>query len=118
MSETKKNYRIWQAVKDGPATMVTPEAAFLIGSKNNFIAAHKDGLSIVGKGITFGTSGEQIRQGGLFVNMNDFVRMIPSTISTPIPPQMPMPPMGMVASIMKDLPFFMAMVAGAAAGGS
>ncbi len=117
MSDTKKQFRIWQAVKDGPATMVTPEAAFLIGSKNNFIAAHKNGLALIGKGITFGTSGEQIRQGGLFVGMNDFVRMIPSTITTPIPPQMPMPPMGMVSSVMKDLPFFIAMMAGAIAVG-
>ena len=110
---SKDQVRIWQAVKDGPAMQVDQNAAYMIGNKSNFIAASKDGISIMGNSITLGVSGEQIRQGGLFVGQNDFVRMVPSTITTPIPPQMPMPPLGMIKSIKKDLPFFMAMVVGA-----
>jgi len=113
MSDTKKLHRIWYADPDGPSMMVSPEGAFVIGSKNNFLGAHKDGLSLIGKSITMGATGEQIRQGGLFVNMNDFVRMIPSTIVTPIPPQIPFPPIGMITSVLKDLPLFIAMMAGA-----
>ena len=108
---TKNTLRVWQAVKDGPACMVSPEAAYLIGSKYNFLAAHKDGVSVVGRSISFGTTGENIRQGGIFVGMNDFMKMIPSTIVTPIPSQIPFPPIGMIASVAQDLPFFMAMVA-------
>lgn len=114
MSETKKEHRIWFAIDDGPAVMVAPEGAFMIGSKHNMVGAHKNGLTFIGKSITMGATGEQIRQGGLFVNMNDFIRMIPSTIVTPIPPQIPFPPIGMVTSILGDLPFFIGMVVSAA----
>jgi len=110
---SKKDYRIWTAVENGPGIQATPEAVYLVGNKSNFVAANKSCVAIVGKSVVMGTTGENIRQGGLFVNMNDFIRMIPSTVVTPIPPQIPMPPMAMISSVMKDLPFFLAMMAGA-----
>lgn len=111
---SKKDYKIWTAVKGGPGMMVTPEEAYLVGSRTNFVAASKSGVSIMGNSITIGTISENVRQGGLFVGMNDFVRMIPSTIVTPIPPQIPWPPLGMITTVLKDLPFFLAMMAGSA----
>ena len=115
---SKKDYKIWTAVSGGPGMMVTPEDAFLIGNKNNFIVANKGGVSIIGNSITLGTVSENIRRGGLFVNMNDFIRMIPSTIVTPIPANIPYPPLGMAATILKDLPFFIAMMGVTLAAGS
>lgn len=93
---------------------VDENRAVLVGSEKNFVVASKDGVNITGKSISMSVTSEQIRYGGLFVTMNDFVRMIPQTIVTPIPSQIPWPPLGMITGIMKDLPFFIAMAAGAA----
>lgn len=112
MGASEKNFKIWTASPDATAgVQVTPTAAHLVGSKYNFVAASNTGISLMGKSITFGTTAENIRMGGLFIQMNDFVRMIPSTFTTPIPPQIPFPPLGMVTQILGDLPFFMAMMA-------
>jgi hypothetical protein len=113
MAASQKNFKIWRATPNSSAGMqVTPESALLIGSKYNFVAATSHGISLMGTSITFGTTSENIRTGGLFIKMNDFVRMIPQTMVTPIPSQIPFPPLGMILSIVKDLPFFMAMMAG------
>ena len=109
----EKNFKIWVATNTSDAgMMVTPDASFVVGNKSNFIAASKEGIALVGKSVSYGTLGENIRQGGLFVKMNDFVRMIPQTMVTPIPSQIPFPPIGLVTSVLSDLPFFMAMVIG------
>jgi len=42
--------------------------------------------------------------------MNDFVQLIPQTVVTPIPNQIPFPPLGFATSIARDLPFFLAML--------
>jgi len=107
----EKNYKIWKAVDTSTAgMMVTPTASYLIGGKYNFIAASKSGVSIMGKSVTIGTTGESVRQGGLFIHMNDFVRMIPQTMVTPIPSQVPFPPLGMITQVLSDLPFFLSML--------
>jgi len=81
---TKKHIKIWKATpSSNPGFMVTERAVFMGGSKNNFIAADDNGVSIVGKTISLTTASENIRHAGLWVLMNDFVRMIPSTIVTP-----------------------------------
>lgn len=109
---SKKNVKIWTAVDNAKAGfMVTPSASFMVGSKTNFIVADKTGITLAGKGISFGTTSENIRTGGLFVGMNDFVKMIPSTIVTPIPKQIPFPPLALVTNTLKDLPMFLAMLA-------
>lgn len=110
---SKKNFRCFAAVKGGAAIQITEEEVVMRGSKSNFVAVDKNSVYLMGKSVVLGTTGENVRQGGLFVNMNDFVRMIPSTMVTPIPPQIPTPPLSMMTGIMKDLPFFIAMVVGA-----
>lgn len=113
MAASEKNFKIWKAVPDANAgVQVTPEASQLVGSKYNFVAATNHGISLMGKSITIGTTSENVRTGGLFIKMNDFVRMIPQTMVTPIPSQIPFPPLGMITAITLDLPFFMAMMAG------
>lgn len=107
----KANFKIWRATKDSAAGfMVTPNSAVMAGSKDAFIAATKNGIALSGP-ISLIATGEQIRQGGLFVKMNDFVKMIPSTIVTPIPDQIPFPPVALMTSVAKSLPFIIAMMA-------
>jgi hypothetical protein len=112
MAASEKNFKIWTATNDSNAgVMVTPKASFLVGDKSNFYAASNTGVAIVGKSISLGTISENIRQGGLFVNMNDFVKMIPQTMVTPIPSEIPFPPLGLIFSVLGDLPFFLALSA-------
>jgi hypothetical protein len=111
MAIPKSKFRIWKADRDSDVGfMVTPESAFMIGSKNSFFATSKEGNVISGP-LSFIATGEQIRQAGLFVKMNDFVKMIPSTMVTPIPDQIPFPPVAMFTSIAKSLPFALAFLA-------
>lgn len=112
MAASEQNFKIWTATNTSSAgVMVTPKASFLVGTPSNFVVAGDGGIGLMGKSISMGTLGENIRQGGLFIKMNDFVRMIPQTMVTPIPSQIPFPPIGMITSILSDLPFFIAMMA-------
>lgn len=96
MSSEQKT-RIWKAVPDSKAGfMVTPDSVAMAATSSNFIVIDQHGTSIAGP-ISFMTTSEQIRQGGLFVQMPDFVRMVPSSVVTPIPPQIPFPPIALIA---------------------
>lgn len=88
---------------------LSESTAKLMGDENNFIAVDSDGIYLKGN-LSFITDGTGIRRGGLFVQMPDMLRMIPSTIVTPIPPQIPIPPISQIASITKDLAFFLALL--------
>lgn len=111
MANTNK-FKIWTAdSKSAAGFMVTPKAAIMAGSPKNFIAADETGVAIVGRSISLATTGENIRQGGIFVGSPDLMAMIPSTSVTPLPNLIPFPPIAMVSSIIQGLPFFMAMLA-------
>lgn len=114
---TEKKIRVWRVSKESTAGIeVTDKSVVIAGSRNNFIAAHENGITVMGKAINFATSSENQRHGGMFVKMNDFVKMVPTTITTPMPDQIPWPPFGLASSLMKDLPFFLGMLtAGAVA---
>lgn len=105
-------FKIWTASRTAEGGfMVTPDSVVMAGSKKNFVAADASGVYLGGGGsISFNTTAENIRMGGLFVQMNDFLRMIPSTIMTPIPPTIPFPPLALPAMIGFNLPFFMALL--------
>lgn len=110
-NESSKTVKIWKASKTSNAgMMITEKSAFLIGGRNNFVAVGDTGVAVVGKSIAFSTTSENLRQGGLWVQMNDFVRMVPQSVVTPMPSQIPFPPIGLVTSVMKDLPFFFALM--------
>jgi len=110
--ESQKHVKVWRATKKSPAgVQVEEKTAYLIGNRDNFVAASDTGVVISGgKGITFNTSSENIRKGGLFIEMNDFVQMIPTSVVTPMPGQIPFPPLALISSVMKDMPFFMALM--------
>jgi len=110
MGAPKSRFKIWKASTDSATGfMVTPEYAVMAGAQSAFVAVSKEGCAISGP-VSFITTGEQTRKAGLFVGMNEFVRMIPSTIVTPIPPHIPLPPVAFFASVALSLPFVMAML--------
>jgi len=111
MATPKATYKIWKAdLNSAAGFMTTPDFSVMAGSKSAFFAVSKKGCFISGP-LTLITTGEQIRKAGLFVGMNDFVKMIPSTVVTPIPEQIPFPPVAFFTSVTKSLPFALAMLA-------
>ena len=107
----KRKVKVWRASKTSQTAFTVEEgSAKMVGSRTNFIAADKEGVAISGN-ISFVTISENIRRGGLFLELNDFVRMIPTTIVTPMPSQIPWPPLGMITSLAKDLPIFLSLLA-------
>lgn len=111
MAVSKAKFKIWKADTGSAAGfMVTPDYTVMAGSKDSFFAASKEGCFISGP-LTLISTGDQIRKAGLFVGMNDFVKMIPSTIVTPIPEQIPFPPVAFFTSVAKSLPFALALLA-------
>jgi hypothetical protein len=114
MAVPKAKYKIWKADKNSAAGfMVTPDSVVMAGAKNSFFASNKEGCFISGPLSILATS-ENVRRAGLFVEQFDFMKMIPSTIVTPIPMQMPMPPVSLFTSIAKSLPFVLALLSGGA----
>ena len=107
-----KRFKIWTASRDAQGGfMVTPKVSVMAGSPKNFIAADNAGVYISGGGsISFNTTAENIRMGGLFVQLNDFLRMIPSTLISPLPPTIPFPPLALPITIIKVLPTFLALL--------
>lgn len=109
--DSTKHIKIWKATdKSHAGFMVTERSAVMAATKNNFVVAHPAGVGIAGRSISFMTTSENIRQGGIFIQMNDLVRMIPQTLVTPNPSQVPYPPLGIASNILKDLPLFLGML--------
>ncbi len=105
-----KTTKVWKTNRTSAAGMVvTDTEAMLIGSENNVVVANGQGITIAGP-ISLVSDASNIRRGGLFVGLNDFLDMIPSTIVTPIPKQIPMPPIHGVMGLAKDVAFFMALL--------
>lgn len=105
---SKLHYRIWRATPDSDAKVVVSETgAYLIGNNSTYVCADETGIAINGN-VSFNTSSDQIRYSGLFVGMSDFTKMIPSTIVTLIPSQIPFPPLAFATAILIDLPVFLA----------
>jgi hypothetical protein len=109
---SEKNIKVWRATPNSPAGLqVEEKTAYLIGNRTNFVAVGATGVVLSGgSGISFNTTSENVRRGGLFIEMNDLVKMIPTTLVTPMPGQIPFPPLAMITNIMKDMPFFMRML--------
>jgi len=104
------NFKIWTASRSAKAGfMVTERSVLMAGDKTNFIAADNKGVYISGGGsVAFGTGRENLRTGGLFIGMNDFINLIPQTIVTPIPNEIPFPPISLPVGLAKELPNFLA----------
>lgn len=115
LKRSDRRVQVWRISRESPAAIeVTENTALLAGSRANFVAASGAGVTIVGKSVNFGVLSENQRHGGLFIRMNDFLQMVPTTIVTPVPNQIPFPPFGLASSMLSDLPFFLAMLSAGA----
>lgn len=103
MAETTRTYRANQNAPAG--VMLTETSALIIGDDRHLIAVDDRGTTIKGP-ISFVADAMGIRTGGLFVGLNDFLNMIPSTIVSPIPKQIPFPPIFGLVNLTKDVAFF------------
>lgn len=102
--------KIWKATRTSPAGMAVSEtAAMMIGSEDVAIVADNRGITLAGP-ISIVADARNIRRGGLFVGLNDFFHMIPSSIVTPVPQQVPMPPTHGLINLKKDMAYFMSLL--------
>lgn len=107
---TSDTTRVWKASRQSVASIELSEnSSAIFGDRNHFVLTNKKGTFVKGP-ISFIAAGNEIRTGGLFVYNNDFVRMIPSTLITPFPQVLPVPPMFEIPNIQKDLAFFLSLL--------
>ncbi len=98
--------KIWKASLESPAQLaVTSESSTMVGGENRYIKVNKNGTTIYGPvSIVAGT--ESIKTGGMFVSLPNLVKMIPSTMVSPIPDQIPSPPLNVAFDLVEDVSFF------------
>lgn len=102
--------KVYKATSEGKAGVeVSPTSAALVGDSRHFVVSNDQGTFIKGP-ISIVAEGTQIRTGGLFVNTPDMANMVPSTIISPIPRHIPMPPTHGFQGIQKDLAFFLSLL--------
>lgn len=103
--------KIWKATLTSPAQFaITHSAAFVVGAENRFIKVNDNGTTIYGPtSIVAGT--ESIKTGGMFSSLPNLIKMIPSTTYTPIPDQIPSPPLNVGFDLAEDVSFFAMLLA-------
>ena len=89
---------------------IEDEAISIIGDSRHFVTADTRGVTVRGP-VSMVNDGLDRRRAGIFVEMSDIVRMIPSTIITPLPPTFPSPPTFALINIARDVAFFAALLA-------
>lgn len=98
--------RAWRATRDSLAgVVINKDKAILVGSPQSFVAADARGVTIRGP-LSIVAMSNEIRTGGLFVSQPEFVQLVPSTLVTPQPSKLPMPPISGIANIIQDVAFF------------
>jgi hypothetical protein len=107
MADTTRVYKATQSSKAG--IELTESATAVVGDSRHFVVVDNRGTTIKGP-ISLISDAMGIRKGGLFVGLNDFMHMIPSTLVTPVPAQIPMPPIQGLVGIAKDVAFFVALL--------
>jgi len=111
MSLTPDNQRVFRASKKSDAAVVvSDDTAILAASKDNFVLANKQGVTIKGP-ISMITPSHEIRVGGMWTLTSDFMRMLPSTIVTPLPNQILMPPTGGIPEIKEAVVYMLGALA-------
>lgn len=98
-----QGFKIWKLHERAPASIKVAErwASLAGGDARNFLTVSDQGVSIGGK-VSFQTTTENIKIGGLF-RLNYFpLLLIPSTMVTPFPvllPTLPIPKETMLAML-------------------
>jgi len=106
MADTSpRTSKVWKASRTSTAAIAVSEDTVAMVAGNNIVAVTDEGTTIAGP-ISLASDSMNIRKGGLFVGLNDFIEMIPSTIVTPLPKQIPFPPVHGVVGIVRHIAFF------------
>jgi hypothetical protein len=102
--------RVFRVSKTSKSSiLLEDDKVSVIGDSRHFIVVDSKGITLKGP-LSIVADSMGIRRGGLFVGLNDFLEMIPSTIVTPIPQRIPFPPVFAVADMVRDVAFFTAML--------
>jgi len=119
VASSNASNKVWVATRDSVAGFgVTPDEAIMAGSEKNFFGASKAGLTLVGSSLHFLMRTETIRESGMWMWLPAELRMIPSTMVTPIPQNFVMTPIpAMMAVVAGELPSFLAFGTAVLAGG-
>ena len=106
-----KTAKVWKALPEAPSgVQVTEEYSALVGNKEHFVLSDNRGNYLHGPTTIIADAANR-RVGGLWTEGNDFMAMLPSTITTPGPRQLPFPPMFIFSQLASDLAYFMAFLA-------
>lgn len=109
MAESK-TARVFRTNPESKASIyLQDEAVSIIGDQRHFVTADNRGVTIKGP-VSIIADATGIRTGGLFVGLNDFLQMIPSTMWTPIPKHVPFPPVFALTNIARDVAFFISLL--------
>lgn len=112
MAQQKKHVKIWTAVRDSKVgMMVSEKEAYMVANGTNYVGVNENGIILAGNGISFHTLSENKRNAGLFVERNDIVKLIPTTLVTPMSDNNPYPPLAFANEIVEDMPLFLALSA-------
>lgn len=104
--------KVWKISRTSPAQfIVSDKEAFMMGDENHFIKVNQRGTTVKGP-VAFVCGTESIRTGGIFAQLPNMVKMIPSTFVSPIPDQIPVPPIHIAVDMANDTAFFMALLPG------
>jgi hypothetical protein len=102
--------RAWKATRTAEAgVFINQDKAIVAGDSKHFMVADKNGLTFKGPTNMVSMSTEQ-RTGGLFLGLGEFSEMIPSTIVTPLPSKIPVPPITAIINVIGDVAFFAAIL--------
>jgi len=110
-SQKKKEQRAIKVRDEGETGIFMNEGEIVIkAKKDSYIAINKDGVYLRG-GLSKVAMGGDERSAGLFLKMPDFVSLLPSTIVTPIPKELPIPPLGGIGKIVAIAALFTGLAA-------
>lgn len=102
--------KVFRVSKSAAASIWLQEnSVALVGDDRHYVMADDQGITIKGP-ISLVADSMSIRKGGLWVGLNDFVEMIPSTIMTPIPSRIPFPPVFALVGLGTTVAFFTSML--------
>jgi hypothetical protein len=79
------------------------------GNKDNYVMADEKGITINGP-MSFVSGSGQMRFSGLWVMQNEMMLSLPSTLATPTPVMTINPPIGQMASLVKDAVIMMGLL--------
>ena len=98
--------RAWRASRDSKGgVFITREKTLLVGGPQSFVAADKNGITMRGPVSQVSMSNEN-KFAGLFGGLGEFMEMVPSTLATPLPQRIPVPPISGIINVVQDLALF------------